>query len=278
MEISLAMRAIPRTGELIPVVGLGTNLTFDVGNAPAPVRALRTILARFVALGGRVIDTSPMYGTAEMVVGSLAAQAGLTRRLFWATKIWTTGKEAGIQQMEQSQHYLQTTPIDLVQIHNLMEWRSHLASLEEWKSAGRIRYIGFTHYHPGALSEVVEALREYPVDFVQVPYNIVTREVEREVLPLAADLGVAVIANLPLGHGTLIRTVQGQPLPRLAMELNCQDWAAFLLKFVLGHRAVTCVIPATSALSHLEANLTAGIGPFPDENQREQMAALVARL
>jgi aryl-alcohol dehydrogenase-like predicted oxidoreductase len=159
-----------------------------------------------------------------------------------------------------------------------MEWRAHIATLEELKSEGRVRYIGITHYHPEALPEVAEVLREHPVDFVQVPYNITTRTAEREILPLAADLGIAVIANLPLGHGTLIRTVQGQPLPRLATELGCRGWAAFLLKFVLGHPAVTCAIPSTSDLVHLEANLTAGIGSFPDTNQREQMAALVARL
>ncbi|CAK0760801.1 Aldo/keto reductase [Gammaproteobacteria bacterium] len=277
-QTPLATRLVPRTGKLIPVMGLGTNLTFDVSEAAAPLRALKVVLKRFAALGGWLIDTSPMYGSAEAVVGNLAAEAGLTDHFFWATKIWTTGKAAGIRQIEESLRCLRISVIDLVQIHNLMEWRVHLATLEEWKNAGRIRYLGITHYHPGALTDVMEVLREYPIDFIQVPYNIATRDAEREVLPLAADLGVGVIVNLPLGHGTLIRTVQGQPLPRLAIELGCRDWAAFLLKFVLGHPAVTCAIPATSDLTHLVTNLNAGIEPFPDAKQREQMAALVARL
>ena len=275
---ALTTRPIPRTGEQIPVVGLGTHLTFDVGTASAPLRTLRAVLDHFAASGGRLIDTSPMYGNAETVVGTMAAEAGLTQRLFWATKIWTTGKLAGVEQMKESQRRLQAQPLDLVQIHNLIEWRTHLATLEEWKRAGWIRYLGVTHYHPGALDEVIEVLREHPVDFVQIPYNIATREAEKEVLPLAAELGVAVIVNIPLGHGALMRTVQGRPLPRMAAELGCKDWATFLLKFVLGHPAVTCTIPATSDLAHLASNLMAGVGVLPNANQREQMVALVARL
>jgi len=277
-QTSIISRPIPGTGELIPIIGLGTYLTFDVGTAPAPLRSLRAIISRFAELGGGLVDTSPMYGTAESVVGNLAAEACVTRRLFWATKVWTTGKATGIAQMEASQRFLQVDQLDLVQIHNLMEWQTHLATLQEWKSSGRIRYLGITHYHPGALPEVATILRNYSVDFVQIPYNITIRDAEREVLPLAADLGVAVIVNLPLGHGTLIRTVQGQPLPNLAIDLGCQDWAAFLLKFVIANPAVTCVVPATSDLTHLEINLSAGILPLPDKNQREQIAALVARL
>ncbi|CAK0773692.1 Aldo/keto reductase [Gammaproteobacteria bacterium] len=273
----LATRPIPSSGELLPVIGLGTNLTFDVGGAAAPLRTLRAVLVRFAALGGWLIDTSPMYGNAEAVVGTLAAEAGLTQRLFWATKIWTTGKDAGIEQMEESQRRLQAHPLDLVQIHNLMEWQVHLDTLVAWKREGRIRYLGITHYHPGALAEVAEVLKEHSLDFVQVPYNIANREAEQEIFPLAADLGVAVIANVPLGHGALMRTVQGRPLPRLAAELGCRDWASFLLKFVLGHPAVTCAIPATADLAHLEADLTAGVGPFPDAAQRTQMLALVAK-
>lgn len=274
---NLIVRPIPGTQELIPIIGLGTHLTFDVGMAPAPLRSLRAIVARFAELGGILVDTSPRYGTAESVVGNIAAETCVTSRLFWATKIWTTGKAAGIAQIEASQKFLQVDQLDLVQIHNLMEWQVHLTTLQELKSSGRIRYLGITHYHPGALSEIAAILRNYPIDFVQVPYNITIRDAEREVLPLAADLGVAVIINLPLGHGTLIRTVQGQPLPHLALELDCHNWAAFLLKFVIAHPAVTCVIPATSDLTHLEINLSAGNPPLPDEKQREQMAALVAR-
>lgn len=278
MQLLSAKRIIPSTGEALPVVGLGTNSTFDISLMPAPLRVVRNVLERFAALGGGIIDTSPMYGNAELVVGNLAAESGLTNHFFWATKIWTTGKDAGIAQIKQSLHQLQVKVIDLVQIHNLMEWRVHLNTLVEWKHAGIIRYLGITHYHPGALSEVAEVLKAQPLDFVQIPYNIATRDAEREVLPLAADLGVGVIVNLPLGHGTLIRTVQGQPLPKLALELGCHDWAAFLLKFVLSHPAVTCVIPATSDVHHLEVNMTAGVAPFPDTKQREKMAALMARL
>ncbi len=277
-ESPLTTRPIPRTGELIPVVGLGTYLTFDVGTAPTSLRTLRSVLDHFAELGGRLVDTSPMYGNAETVVGTIAAESQLTHRLFWATKIWVTGKAAGVEQLKESQRRLQAQPLDLVQIHNLIDWRTHLATLEEWKSEGRIRYLGVTHYHPGALVEVAEVLREHPVDFVQIPYNITAREAEKEILPLAAERGVAVIVNIPLGHGALMRTVQGRPLPRLAADLGCKDWATFLLKFVLGHRAVTCTIPATSDLAHLEANLRAAVGVFPSDTQREQMVALVARL
>jgi diketogulonate reductase-like aldo/keto reductase len=219
-----------------------------------------------------------MYGSAESVVGTLAAEVGLTRQLFWATKVWTTGAAAGVRQMEESLHRLGAHPLDLIQIHNLMDWQVQLATLEAWKAQGRVRYVGITHYHPEALPEMAAVLLQHSLDFVQIPYNIATREAEQEILPLAADLGVAVIANIPLGHGALLRTVQGRPLPPLAVELGCRDWAAFLLKFVLGHPAVTCAITTTADLIHLEADLTAGIGPFPDAAQREQMVALVARL
>ncbi len=278
LQAACLTRPIPRTGERIPVVGLGTHLTFEVGTDPTSLRTLRTILACFAERGGRLIDTSPMYGNAETIVGTLAAETGLTRQLFWATKIWTIGKLAGIEQLKESERRLQAHPVDLVQIHNLIEWRAHLSTLEDWKVEGRIRYLGITHYHPGALAEITEVLRTHPIDFVQLPYNIAAREAEREVLPLAAELGVAVIANIPLGHGVLMRTVQGRPLPRLALDLGCRDWATFLIKFVLGHPAVTCTIPATSDLAHLESNLLAGMGELPNARQREQMAALVARL
>ncbi|CAK0747570.1 Aldo/keto reductase [Gammaproteobacteria bacterium] len=276
-EGTLVKRPIPRTGELLPVIGLGTYRTFDVGKT-SPPSTLRTLLERFSSAGGKLIDTSPMYGNAENVVGALASEVLLSKKIFWATKIWSSRGGAGIRQMEDSLHCLQVFPLDLVQIHNLMEWQVHLPIIETWKTEGRIRYCGITHYHPGALSEVADVLRGHPVDFVQIPYNVANRAAEKEVLPLAQELGVAVIANLPLGHGALLRNVQGRRLPRLALDLGCRDWASFFLKFVLSHPAITCAIPATADITHLECDLSAGFEPFPDKNQREQIAAYVSRL
>jgi len=272
---ALLQRTIPSSGEAIPAIGLGTWRTFDVGTG-ADVRApLREVLQRFVELGGRVLDSSPMYGTAESVSGDLAAEAKVADKLFWATKVWTSGAAAGVKQMEQSLARLRVTRLDLMQIHNLLDWRAHLTTLRAWKAAGRVRYIGVTHYTAGAYDELERVLRAEPLDFVQVNYSIGEREAERRILPLARERGVAVLVNRPFTEGGLFQRVRSTPLPPWAAELGCESWAQFFLKWILAHSAVTCVIPATSRVAHLVDNMKAGVGSLPDTAARERMAAAV---
>ena len=271
----LLARPIPSSGEKLPAVGLGTWRTFDVGATPAERAPLRDVLARFVALGGRVIDSSPMYGAAEAVAGELAAELRLHGSLFVATKVWTTGREAGIAQMERSLRQLRVPRLDLMQVHNLVDWRTHLRTLREWKQAGRIRYVGVTHYTAGAYGELEQVLRSELLDFVQVNYSLAEREAERRVLPLAQERGIAVLVNRPFAEGGIFQRVRGQALPPWAGDIGAQTWAQFFLKWILAHPAVTCVIPATSRLQHLEDNMKAGLAPLPDPATRERMASLL---
>jgi diketogulonate reductase-like aldo/keto reductase len=272
---AMLTRPIPSTSETIPAIGLGTWRTFDVGASPAEREPLREVLQRFVALGGRVIDSSPMYGTAEAVVGDLAAELGIRDALFLATKVWISGREAGVAQMEQSLRRLRTARLDLMQIHNLLDWRIHLRTLREWKGAGRIRYLGITHYTAGAYDELERVMRSEPLDFLQVNYSLGEREAERRVLPLARERGMAVLVNRPFREGDLFQKVRGQPLPSWAADFDCESWAQFFLKWILAHPAVTCVIPATSRPAHLVDNMKAGQGRLPDAATRERMVALV---
>jgi diketogulonate reductase-like aldo/keto reductase len=272
----LLVRPIPSTGETLPVIGLGTWRTFDVGATASERAPLREVLQRFVALGGRVIDSSPMYGSAESVIGELAAEAGLADKLFLATKVWTSGREAGIRQMEQSLHRLRTRRLDLMQVHNLVDWRTQLRTLREWKQAGRVRYIGLTHYTAGAHDDLEQALRAEPVDFVQVNYSVGERDAERRLLPFARDRGIAVLANRPFSEGGLFRRVRSTSLPPWAAEIGCESWAQVLLKWIVAHPAVTCAIPATSRPEHLVDNMKAGVGPLPDQAMRERIAGAVA--
>jgi len=268
-------RPIPSTGETIPVVGLGTWRTFDVGASAAEREPLREVLRRFVALGGRVVDSSPMYGTAEAVVGDLAADLGLRDSLFLATKVWTSGREAGVAQMEQSLRRLRVARLDVMQIHNLLDWRTHLRTLRAWKQEGRIRYLGITHYTAGAYDELERVMRSEPLDFLQINYSLGEREAERRVLPLARDRGLAVLVNRPFQEGDLFRKVRGQEVPSWAADFDGESWAQFFLKWILAHPAVTCVIPATSRSAHLVDNMRAGQGRLPDEATRERMVGLV---
>jgi diketogulonate reductase-like aldo/keto reductase len=268
-------RSIPSSGEKIPVVGLGTWRTFDVGASATERDPLEEVLRSFVALGGRVVDSSPMYGAAESVVGDLAAKLAVGDRLFLATKVWTSGRDAGVRQMEQSLRRLSAPKLDLMQIHNLLDWRTHLATLREWKAAGRVRYIGVTHYTSSAYDELERVLRSEALDFVQVNYSLGEREADRRILPLARDRGIAVLANRPFAEGGLFQRVRGQALPPWAAELDCESWAQLFLKWILAHPAVTCVIPATSRPQHLADNMKAGTGPLPDAAMRDRMAALV---
>jgi len=223
-----------------------------------------------------VIDSSPMYGTAESVVGDLSTDLRLADRLFLATKVWTSGREAGIAQMEQSERRLRTRRMDLMQIHNLLDWRTHLRILREWKQAGRIRYLGVTHYTAGAYDELERVLRAESLDFVQVNYSLGERDAERRILPLARERGIAVLVNRPFSEGGLFQRVRGRALPAEAAALGCESWAQVFLRWILGHPAVTCVIPATSRVEHLIDNMKAGTGDPPDAAARDRLAALVA--
>jgi len=269
-------RPIPSSGEKIPAVGLGTWRTFDVGASATERAPLKDVLQRFAELGGRVVDSSPMYGAAESVVGDLATDLAITDKLFVATKVWTSGRDTGVAQMEQSLRRLRTQRLDLMQIHNLLDWRTHLRTLREWKAASRVRYVGVTHYTSNAYDELERVLRGEPLDFVQVNYSLGEREAEPRILPLARDRGVAVLANRPFSEGNLFQRVRGQALPGWAVELDCESWAQFFLKWILAHSAVTCVIPATSRPQHLVDNMKAGTGNLPDSATRERMAALIA--
>jgi diketogulonate reductase-like aldo/keto reductase len=273
----MLQRPIPSSGEAIPAIGLGTWRTFDVGGSPAERAPLEEVLQRFVALGGQVVDSSPMYGAAESVLGDLGAALAVTDRLFLATKVWTSGREAGVAQMEQSFQRLRVRRLDLMQVHNLLDWRTHLRALRAWKQAGRIRYLGVTHYTASAYDELERVLRSEPLDFVQVNYSLGEREAERRILPLARERGIAVLVNRPFSEGGLFRRVRGQALPAWAAEVGCASWAQIFLKWILAHPAVTCVIPATSRPQHVLDNMTAGTGVLPDAATRDRMAALVAR-
>lgn len=270
-------RPIPSSAETIPAVGLGTWQTFDVGSGASEREPLREVLRRFVAAGGRVVDSSPMYGAAESVVGDLAADTQVADKLFLATKVWTSGREAGIAQMEQSFRRMRAKQIDLMQIHNLVDWRIHLKTLRDWKQAGRIRYLGVTHYTASAFDELERVLRAEPVDFVQVNYSLGERDADRRILPLARDRGIAVLVNRPFSAGGLFSSVRGRPLPEWAAEIGCESWAQIFLKWILAHPAVTCVIPATRRPEHLVDNMKAGLGALPDASARERIAAAVGR-
>jgi len=270
-------RSIPSTGEAMPVIGLGTWRAFDVGVVAAARRPLGEVLRLLLDSGGRMIDSSPMYGRAEAVTGDLLAQTGARARAFLATKVWTTGRESGISQMRRSAELLQTEVIDLIQIHNLVDWRTHLATLRRMKEEGRggYGYIGITHYTTGALPELARILNSEPgIDFVQLGYSLATRAAERELLPTASARGVAVIVNQPLERGTLFRHFRGCALPDWASECDCLSWAQLFLKYILAEPAVTCVIPATGNPDHMNDDLGAGFGRLPDPRQRQQIRQL----
>jgi aryl-alcohol dehydrogenase-like predicted oxidoreductase len=265
-------RPIPSSGEAIPVIGLGTWQTFDVGGSRSAREPLANVLSAFVDGGGSLVDSSPMYGRAEEVAGDLATSLGIADRLFVATKVWTRGRAAGIAEMDASIRKMGGR-VDLMQVHNLLDAETHLSTLRDWKQEGRIRYIGVTHYTSSAYAALEPFLVRGEIDFVQLNYSVGEREAERRLLPLAAERGIAVLVNRPFGSGSLFRTLHGKPLPELAKELQCATWAELLLKFVVSHPAVTCAIPATSSVDHLRANLRAGDGPMPHEALRARIAA-----
>jgi diketogulonate reductase-like aldo/keto reductase len=266
-------REIPSSREVLPVIGLGSWQTFDIEVGSAEQQTLEEVLKTFVELGGRLVDSSPMYGSSEAVVGEISAAHDLRNRLFLATKVWTTGKEAGIRQMQESLQKLRARRIDLMQVHNLVDVATQLETLREWKKEGRIRYLGITHYTAGGHDAVARLVESEALDFIQINYSVGEREAERRLLPLARERGVAVIANRPFAGGELFGRVRRKPLPKWAAEINCTSWAQLLLKFVVSNPAVTCAIPATSKVSHLRHNMRAGSGPLPNHQLRERIAA-----
>ncbi len=278
MAETMMQRPIPRTGESLPVIGLGTWQTFDVGATAAEREPLRQVLGEFIKLGGRVVDSSPMYGRSEQVVGDLAAALKAHKTLFLATKVWTNGREEGIRQMEQSLAKRRASPIDLMQVHNLLDYRVHLVTLRQWKEQGRVRYIGVTHYTESAYDDLAKVIQSEELDFVQLNYSVAERAAERRLLPLAAERGLAVLVNRPFAAGGLFRRVSSHPLPAWAAEIDCASWAQLFLKFVISHPAVTCAIPATSKVQHLRDNMRAGFGRLPDAKMRERIASTVANI
>jgi diketogulonate reductase-like aldo/keto reductase len=274
---AIRKRPIPSTGELLPVVGLGTSDEFEVvpGDNLEP---LREVLRLFAARGGTVVDTAPVYGNAESVIGQLVTELDLTKKLFLATKVRTYGKQAGIEQMQTSEFLLNKHPLDLIEVHSLVDVDTQLDNLRRWKGAGRVRYIGVTHSRTSAHDELERLMQKEKLDFVQLNYSFTEPHAEQRLLPLAADKGIAVIANRPFENGALFRRVKGKALPAWAGDFDCKSWAQFSLKYILSHPAVTCVIPATSNPKHLVDNMGAGVGSLPDKSMRRRMREYGASL
>jgi len=271
-------RTIPSSNEPIPAIGLGSWIQFDVSSRSSDREHLKEVLALMIGHEATLIDSSPMYGRSEQVIGELAHEAGLADKFFYATKVWTSGKEPGIQQMKESMQKMRRATMDLMQIHNLVDWQTHLKTLRQWKTEGIIRYLGVTHYTISSHAQLEEIIKKEPLDFVQFNYSISTRNAEKKLLPLAADKGVAVIINEPLEKGRLFEQVRNKPLPAWSADYGIKSWAAFFLKYIISHPAVTCVIPATSDPAHMKDNLSAGEGAMPDETGRKKMAEYFDKL
>lgn len=264
-------RVIPSSGESLAIMGLGSSRTFDVSVDEISKMGLVPVMQAFFDSGGQLIDSSPMYGNAESVIGELLKQCSNKEGLFAATKVWTDGREEGVAQMRRSMERMGVKVMDLIQIHNLRDWEIHIKTLREWKAQGKIRYIGITTSHGRFHGELETILKKVPLDFVQFSYNIDNRVAEERLLPIAADKGIATLINRPFQRGSLFRKVKGKPLPAWAVEFDCASWGQFFLKFVAGHPDVTCIIPATSKLKHMIDNMAAGLGALPDDKMRKRM-------
>jgi diketogulonate reductase-like aldo/keto reductase len=276
MNESILQRIIPSSGEKLSAIGLGTWQTFDVGENESERTPLKAVLKTLIEKGGRVVDSSPMYGSSEKVVGDLSTEVNLNEKLFIATKVWTSGEEEGIRQMNNSFSLLRRQKMDLMQIHNLVDWQTHLKTLQKWKEEGRVRYLGITHYTESAYSKIEQILNTTPLDFLQINYSLLSRKAEERLFPLAQEKKVAVLINQPFEEGALFSKVKGQSLPAWSKEFDCNSWGQFFLKFILSHDAVTCVIPGTSKPHHMLDNIGAGIGKLPTQEHRKQMIKLMS--
>jgi len=272
------LRPIPSSGERIPPVGLGSWITFNVGRDAVARAQCADVMRAFFAAGGRLIDSSPMYGSSQEVIGEGLQRTGAQQRVFAADKVWIAPASRGPAQIETSRTLWNVPRFDLLQVHNLLAWEEHLRLLLEMKAAGRLRYVGITTSEGRRLRETEAIMRAHPIDFVQVTYSLADRRVEDRILPLAQERGIAVIANRPFEQGDLLRTLARQPLPDIATELQCTSWAQFALKFVVSHPAITCAIPATTRVAHVQENLAAGLGAWPDAAQRKRMQTQTEKL
>jgi diketogulonate reductase-like aldo/keto reductase len=271
-------RTIPSSGETVPAIGLGTWITFNVGNDPAARQSTTEVMRAFFAAGGRMIDSSPMYGSSQEVIGEGLRRLGHPQALFSAEKVWISSAARGRAQIEQTRLRWGVPRFDLMQVHNLLGWQDHLPSLMAMKGEGRLRYVGITTSEGRRHGEVEQIMRIHPIDFVQISYNVLDREVEERILPLARERRIAVIVNRPFREGALLRSIARHPLPAWAAELGCSSWAQLVLKFIVTHPAVTTVIPATTSVNHVRENMAAGSGPMPDEAMRRRIAAHIEGL
>jgi diketogulonate reductase-like aldo/keto reductase len=274
---ALLTRLIPSTGEALPVVGLGSWITFNVGGDPVARDACAEVMRSFVDAGGRMIDSSPMYGSSQEVIGYGLRKAAMTARIFSADKVWTSSAR-GREQIDQSRRNWQVSRFDLVQVHNLLNWQEHLPTLFAMKAAGQLRYVGITTSEGRRHREVEQLMRSHPLDFVQVTYNPVDREADERILPLARDRGIAVIVNRPFREGALVRALARQPLPPWAADVDCTSWAELVLKFIVSHAAVTCAIPATTSVAHVRENMNAAYGRLPDAWMRQRIVGALERV
>ena len=268
---NIMKRRIPSSGEALPLVGLGTWQTFDVGNNTEQYQALLQVLKKMKGLGGTMIDSSPMYGTSEKVVGDLSQRIENNDHFFYATKVWIEGKNAGVNQMNASISKLKRKQLDLMQIHNLVDWKTHIRTLRDWKAEGKIRYFGLTHYTNNSHDKLEALIKSEKPDFVQFNYAINDRNAEKRLLNVAKDHGTAVIINRPYNGGSLFRLVKGKELPAWCADLDINSWGQYFLKYILSHQAVNCVIPGTSKVKHVIDNMGAGYGRMPNNKEREQM-------
>ncbi len=271
-------KPIPSSGEKLPVIGLGSWITFNVGDDPELRDECAAVMRAFFQEGGRLIDSSPMYGSSQEVIGYGLARLGRPSTLFSADKVWFSSGSRGPEQIEESRAHWGVRRFDLLQVHNLLAWEEHLATLFAMKAEGRVRYVGITTSEGRRHDEVEKIMASRPIDFVQISYNVLDREVEQRILPLAQERGIAVIANRPFRQGALIRRVERHRLPNWAGEIAAANWARFLLKFIVSHPAITCAIPATSQVAHVIENLGAATGTLPDAVMRRRMAAYVESL
>jgi len=267
---AMITRKIPSSGELIPAIGLGSWITFNVGDSENELAPMRNVLGAFVDAGGKVIDSSPMYGRSEKVIGKLAAELNVTDKLWFATKVWTTGESSGKTQIENSREYFKKWPV-LLQVHNLQDLKTHLRTLRALKEEGKLKYIGITHYLDSEHETLANVVKSEKLDFIQVNFSIRSRSAENYLLPLAAERGVGVIINKPFESGALFPAINNVSLPTWSKEWGISSWSAFFLKYIISNTNITCTIPATSQVSHLKENMAACFGPVPDEATRKKM-------